>query len=333
MRAAFFVQNNIFKNIKNQQPMKKTVQLLTLILFPILGISQVTFEYFESYSAGDFDSQWDPTQWTGWYGSTSNTKIFDGSSQGHSKSLLIESPNFGGTYADVVAYTPIINSGTAKITFLQFVPQNKDTYTNLQHNYTNSSAEWAVEVGISVNSNATVSANDVTTPFTAKHNEWVEYRFELNYEIDSAYFFYDGDLIRTWQLSINTDGDAASVNQINAINFTAPQTHNSSQALIDDLRIEQYAVNTKETNLLENAITIFPNPIQDKLNIRLDLEEATDVIFNITDLNGKSVMNWFEGAITTNQYTKDVSHLASGFYFVQVTANGKVAIKKLVINH
>ena len=65
--------------------MKKTVQLLTLILLPILGISQVTFENFESYNAGTFDSQQDPTQWTGWHGSTSNTKIFDGTSQGHSK--------------------------------------------------------------------------------------------------------------------------------------------------------------------------------------------------------------------------------------------------------
>jgi hypothetical protein len=37
--------------------MKKTVQLLTLILLPILGISQVTFENFESYNAGTFDSQ------------------------------------------------------------------------------------------------------------------------------------------------------------------------------------------------------------------------------------------------------------------------------------
>lgn len=312
--------------------MKKTVQLLTLILLPILGISQVTFEDFESYNVGDFDSQWNPTEWTGWHGADSNTEIYDGSASGFSKSLWVASPNFGGTYADVVAYTPIINSGTAKITFLQYVTFNKNTYVNLQHNYTNTTADWAIQVGVSTNSSGSVLANGQTTYFTAKQSEWIEYRFELNYEIDTGYFFYDDELIRTWQLSMNTNNDTASINQINAINFTAPDAHNHSSALIDDLRVEQYAVSTKETNELETVISVFPNPVEDQLNIQLDLEEPTDISFNITDLNGKSVMNWSASAVTTNLYTKDVSHLASGFYFIQVSTNKKTITKKVIVN-
>lgn len=244
--------------------------------------------------------------------------------------MLVESTGISGLYADVVGYTPIINSGTAKISFLQYLPLGKSNHINLQHNYTGSSADYALAI-IMNDPQTYVRVNDKTTYFPEIENQWVEFRFELNYEIDSAYFYYDNELITAWQLSRNTSGNIASINQINAINFTAPKSVTGSQALFNDLRIEQYAVNTTDINALENTIKVFPNPTVDKLMIETTLDEPMDMHYSLIDINGSVIMEWTENQVINTQSVKDVSHLPNGLYFVRVFNEKETVTKKLLI--
>jgi acetyl-CoA carboxylase carboxyl transferase subunit beta len=80
----------------------------------------------------------------------------------------------------------------------------------------------------------------------------------------------------------------------------------------------------------ENAITIYPNPANDKITISLNTQLTNQHInqITITDLSGKIVSQ------LNNELTEveiDVSNYASGIYFVKVNINDEQSIQKLII--
>ncbi len=89
------------------------------------------------------------------------------------------------------------------------------------------------------------------------------------------------------------------------------------------------SVNLKKTAtidaVLDAAVTIFPNPIKETMNIRLNgLNEAEAYLF---DTNGRQVKKMY--LFSDNQI--NVSELAKGNYLLQIKANDKQTIKKIVI--
>jgi hypothetical protein len=90
--------------------MKKT--LLTLLMaMPFVLAAQLTMEDFESYNAGSFDSQWNASNWTGWFGGPSGSTISNEQALSGTKSVKIETNN------DLVALLGILNTGTYEISF------------------------------------------------------------------------------------------------------------------------------------------------------------------------------------------------------------------------
>jgi hypothetical protein len=79
-------------------------------------------------------------------------------------------------------------------------------------------------------------------------------------------------------------------------------------------------------------IGIFPNPVNDALNINYSMEEDAQVSVTVTDLLGRTVMTRAsqEFAGSTNTSTLDVSKLQNGYYFISVEANGEVSTHKFV---
>ena len=75
--------------------------------------------------------------------------------------------------------------------------------------------------------------------------------------------------------------------------------------------------------VLEN-FNIYPNPTSDILNISL---ENNLVLENVTIYN-----NLGQIVKTANKNVIDVSELAKGLYFVEVTTNQGKATKKVVVN-
>ena len=77
---------------------------------------------------------------------------------------------------------------------------------------------------------------------------------------------------------------------------------------------------------LENALTIYPNPTSDILNIKLG--NVQDAKFSITNLLGQSITSGVLNANDVN--TLDLSSRASGVYFITINSGDSSLTKKIV---
>jgi len=83
---------------------------------------------------------------------------------------------------------------------------------------------------------------------------------------------------------------------------------------------------TKIDNVIENIYSIYPNPVNDKLNINLN--KNIDVQISIITISGKVVKK----VTSENKSVVEIntSNLPAGIYFVRVTSNGKTNTIKFV---
>jgi hypothetical protein len=83
-------------------------------------------------------------------------------------------------------------------------------------------------------------------------------------------------------------------------------------------------------NLPESAITVYPNPAGNLLNINFNVLNAATAQITMFDINGKSVLS--AGTSTINGCSLNTSALSNGMYTLQITTdNGQVVRKKVVI--
>lgn len=83
-----------------------------------------------------------------------------------------------------------------------------------------------------------------------------------------------------------------------------------------------------------NTFTVFPNPASNNVSINLDLKETSNLLIDVTDINGKQVaiiMNEKQSGVVTKQFS--TATLPSGNYFVRLQVDGKTATQKLIVNH
>ncbi len=83
-----------------------------------------------------------------------------------------------------------------------------------------------------------------------------------------------------------------------------------------------------ESNELNNAISMYPNPAQDRVTVSnsSNIQLETAVIY---DLNGK-MLNQIDLSTMQGEQVIDISDLASGVYVVQLTSDTSSAVKRLV---
>ncbi|GBL35476.1 hypothetical protein EMGBS15_10710 [Filimonas sp.] len=70
------------------------------------------------------------------------------------------------------------------------------------------------------------------------------------------------------------------------------------------------------------AITVYPNPAIDVLNLNFETEDVQNILIKVLDLNGRAVKTIVSVSNTgTNTATIDIKDLASGQYFIQLYTN------------
>ena len=82
-----------------------------------------------------------------------------------------------------------------------------------------------------------------------------------------------------------------------------------------------------ETN--HDGIKIFPNPVNDQLNISFDQVVSENIAYAITDVMGKTINT---GNLQPGNLIISTSLLSKGSYFLHLNTNGKTSIKKFVKN-
>lgn len=192
----------------------KNCLLLLIFCFPMLLYAQLTSDNFDSYNTGSFDSQWDASQWTGWFGAASGVAISDNFANSGSNSMQLE------TNDDIVALLGTLDASVYEIAFQQYIPAANGAYFNLQHNYTNTTADWAVEVYFmdAAGGMGTIVTDGMNYTFNAVHDTWVESKFIVDFNQQTAEFYYNGTLTHSWAINTNASG-GPGLNQLNGINF------------------------------------------------------------------------------------------------------------------
>jgi len=90
--------------------------------------------------------------------------------------------------------------------------------------------------------------------------------------------------------------------------------------IVDNVKIVDLEnLGTNENNKTE--ISIYPNPVNDYLNINSDKKISA---ISITDLTGKTL---FEG---TNLNKIDVNHLPKGLYLIKIKTDNSESIQKFI---
>ncbi|WMN06500.1 M43 family zinc metalloprotease [Marivirga arenosa] len=83
-------------------------------------------------------------------------------------------------------------------------------------------------------------------------------------------------------------------------------------------------------NTLEPFV-IYPNPVQNEINLHLNLEIAEEAFFQILDLNGKVMLEFIEPKILNQFISFDVSQLAAGVYILRLNTDRISATERFIV--
>lgn len=104
---------------------------------------------------------------------------------------------------------------------------------------------------------------------------------------------------------------------------------------IDDFRIDGLSVGIEDNQLLENSLSLYPNPtLGNELNLNFMLDNASnDASIIIRDMVGKQVKQVYNGALNTDPYQFKINtqELSSGIYLIVVRTENKSVTRKVVI--
>ncbi|MFK7750800.1 MAG: T9SS type A sorting domain-containing protein [Kordia sp.] len=107
--------------------------------------------------------------------------------------------------------------------------------------------------------------------------------------------------------------------------MSASQELHPSDMAIDFIQVNEFQVLATSEVSLDLGIVMYPNPVDDILNIQS--QENIDSI-KICNIEGKTVLNFYS---TTNENIKiPVAKFATGMYFIEVTSKQKKEVFKMV---
>ncbi|HWY98982.1 MAG TPA: T9SS type A sorting domain-containing protein, partial [Bacteroidia bacterium] len=146
-----------------------------------------------------------------------------------------------------------------------------------------------------------------------------------------------GDFIHvsyTFTRTYTTSDDAQWINYNNsrhlmkAANIIAPR--NTNPPFAPAMPANPIGINTLSNNMV--VLSCYPNPATDHINLQYCMNETTNVLLTITDLNGKTVYTsyWVKAIKGTNNGSVNISDLPEGIYMVNITTAGNRYSKKIV---
>lgn len=101
---------------------------------------------------------------------------------------------------------------------------------------------------------------------------------------------------------------------------------------IDGIEVYNSDINAlNDIELKENEITVYPNPVQNQLNIKFLNNNWSNLDLTLYDISGKILIHKTVDSINTFDNRLDVSLLKNGLYFLKITSDRKTITKKINI--
>jgi hypothetical protein len=83
----------------------------------------------------------------------------------------------------------------------------------------------------------------------------------------------------------------------------------------------------------EDVLEVFPNPVQDKINLKLNIQTRARIRITLYNLTGNELCRLFEGVVTPGKFTLTdvVDNLSTGIYLIRLESNNAPPVTKKVL--
>ena len=130
----------------------------------------------------------------------------------------------------------------------------------------------------------------------------------------------------TYEMAIDPSWDVSNLHLVGMLIEPSGTINNGGKGNVGTASIEEEAANTF-------AITAYPNPASDLMNVSVELQEAASVTVEIVNMLGAvvSTVETQNLAAGTHYNELDLSDLTEGVYFVKTTVGEEVEMTKIVV--
>ena len=118
------------------------------------------------------------------------------------------------------------------------------------------------------------------------------------------------------------------VTSLTGDSLTSFPTGISSDAVAVDTRF--YPVGITENSGMYSAVKLYPNPVHDKLRVRLS-SDVTVTSVKITDVSGREMINREWGTISGSDFEVEVSSLNPGLYYLAIETTGAMIVRSFAV--
>ena len=205
-------------------------------------------------------------------------------------------------------------NGTYDLEFDILVPNGKNAYFNILHDFNGGSSTWAFECYLHMSSSSThspgtsfmnVAGGTVTGP-TVIYDEWMHFRLHVDTDTDVAEYYYSAPgqeetLVHSWQWSLDSQGNTYG-RKLAAMDFYPPQNAANSEYYLDNFTYTKFGAETAASLEFDT----------EEMYFELEEDDVASMPIAIQN-NGTSIGDWTawvdfgegQGGSTTTQINYD----------------------------
>ena len=165
-------------------------------------------------------------------------------------------------------------------------------------------------VRVELGSGGKADVNEYSWQLTGLANGWN--KIDLKMSTSTKVGTLDLNAINWFRIYDSKSGSITT--RIDAI-----EVYNSDLNAIEDLKFA------------ENEISVYPNPVQNQLIIKLVNTNFRNINVNLFDLSGKNLIHKTATTGVESDYQMDVSHLKEGMYLLKITSEKHTLTRKINI--
>ena len=181
------------------------------------------------------------------------------------------------------------SSGVYDLEFDILIPDGKNGYFNILHEFNGTASTWALESHLHMSSataqspgSGAVQAGGQDATITCVYNEWMHFRLHVDTDADLAQYYYtlpgeDEEMVLEWQWSLDSQGNAAS-RKLDAMDFFPPLDAATSEYYLDNFTCTRIGG--------ETAAELTFNPSE--INETMPADDMSSVTISIEN-NGTSI--------------------------------------------
>ena len=193
-----------------------------------------------------------------------------------------------------------VESGAYDLEFDILVPNGKNGYFNILHEFNGGGSTWAMQAYLHMTNDGQTSTQSAghgtihagsngTADIPCVYDEWMHFRLHVDTDLDMAEFFYSSETTHpqeqslcTWQWSLDSFGENEVGRKLDAMDFFPPNNAATSEYYLDNFKFTRIGQATHASlDINVNSITSTLAP-----------DEADSYNITISNANGTSIGDW-----------------------------------------